>query len=150
MQAIAPYNRQRGTTLVEILVSCVLLAVLAIAGMTALCETGGGLAIQKNRRIALGLANSRLEELRTVPYTALTALISKNYNTNSIGKVGGQFTLSPGETVSICGKPMSMTTTIQYADVDGGTSTYDYLRMTSSVQYHGANDQVTLQTMRGP
>jgi type II secretory pathway pseudopilin PulG len=150
MQTIALHNRQRGTTLVEIIVSCVILAVLAISGMTALCETGAGLAIQKNRRIALGIANSRLEELRTVPYIALTALISKNYNTNAIGKVSGQFALLPGETVSIGGQPMSMTTTIQYADVDGGSSTYDYLRMTTSVQYHGVNDQVTLQTMRGP
>jgi Tfp pilus assembly protein PilV len=107
MQAIALHNRQRGTTLVEIVVSCVILAVLAIAGMTALCETGAGLAIQKNRRIALGIANSRLEELRTVPYIALTALISKNYNTNAIGKVSGQFALLPSETVSIGGKPMS-------------------------------------------
>lgn len=149
MPAIAQRSGMRGNSMVEILVACVLLAVLAVAGMTALYEAGGALEIHKNHRIALGIANSRLEELRSMPYTLLTGLIPKNYNTNAIAKVGGQFALAYGETVPIGGKPMPISTSLQYVDIDAGTNTYDYLRMTVSVQYRTANEQVTLQTLRG-
>jgi len=141
---------KRGGTLIEAMTACALLAILAIAGVTALYQTGSGLALQKQRRVALGLANSRLEELRSAPYTALTALIPLDYSTNALRKVSGQFVLGSGETVSIGGKPMSMTTTLQYADADGGSASYDMLRLTASVQYRSAGEVVALQTLRGP
>ena len=141
---------RRGGTLVEVMTACVLLAVLAIAGVTALYQTGSGLAAQKQRRIALGLANSRLEELRSAPYGVLTALIPLNYSTNSIRKLSGQFVLGSGETVSMGGKNMAVTTTLQYADADGGSSSYDLLRLTAAVQYGAARDIVQLQTLRSP
>ena len=150
MRVCRPPAAKRGGTLVETMVACVLLAVLAIAGVSALYQTGSGLAIQKQRRIALGLANSRLEELRSAPYAALTALIALNYNTNAIRKTSGQFVLGSGETVSMSGKLMPVTTTLQYADADGGSASYDMLRLTASVQYRSAGDVVTLQTLRSP
>lgn len=130
--------------------ACVLLAILAIAGVTALYQAGSGLAVQKQRRIALGLANSRLEELRSAPYATLTALLPLNYSTVSIRKVNGQFVLGSGETIAIGGKFMPVTTTLQYVDVDNGNATYDYLRLTAAVQFEAASDVVTLQTLRSP
>lgn len=141
---------RRGGTLVEVMTACVLLAILAIAGVTALYQTGSGLAAQKQRRIALGLANSRLEELRSAPYTSLTALIPLDFSTNAIRKVSGQFVLGSGETASIGGKAMAVTTTLQYADADGGSASYDLLRLTAAVQYGAARDVVQLQTLRSP
>ena len=134
----------------EIAMACVILALLALAGMTALYQTGAGLALQKHRSMALAVANSRLEEVRATPFSVLTALISKNYNTNFIRKVSGQFALGSNETVFIGGRLMSMSTTLQYADADGGSASYDYLRVTASVPYPGVRDVVTLQTLRGP
>jgi len=143
---------KRGGTLIEILLACLILAIMAVSGATAIYQTASGLTDQKNRRIALGVANSRLEDIRATPYTVLTALISQNYNTNTIKKVGNAFVAGTGETVSIGGKTMSMTNTIQYVDADGGTGTYDYLRVTVSVQYplRSGSDVVRLQTAEGP
>jgi hypothetical protein len=141
----------RGASLIEVVTACLLLAIIAIAGVSALYQTGAGLAIQKNRRIALGLANSRLEEIRSTAYGVLVALIPVNSNVNSvIRNASGQFAVGSGETVSVGGKQMPLFTTLQYLDADGGLTTYDYLRVTASVQYRTERDVVTLQTMKGP
>lgn len=141
---------KQGGTLIEILLACLILTILAIAGATAIYQTGSGLSAQKSRRIALGIANSRLEEVRSTPFSVLTALIAQNYNTNYIQKSGNAFVLGSTETVSINGKVMPIKTTIQYVDADGGSTTYDYLRVTTWVQYRSATDVVTLQTAEGP
>jgi len=142
---------KQGGTLIEILLACLILTILAIAGATAIYQTGSGMAVQKNRRIALEVANSRLEVIRSQAYTNLTKLISLDYSIDPIRiNASGAFQAGSGETVSIGGKSMSITTTIQYVDADAGTATYDYLRVTASVQYRSASDVVTLQTMRGP
>lgn len=143
MRAFRLQTEQRGGTLIEVMTVCALLAVLAIAAVTVLHQTGSGLALEQQRRIALALANSRLEELRSAPYAELTALIALNYSTTALRIVSGQVVPGTGESEIVGGKPMSLVTTLRYADADGGTASYAMLRMTAAVQYRSEGGVVT-------
>ena len=53
--------------------------------------------------------------------------------------------------MTINNRVLPMTTTIQYMDVDGGSTSYDYVRIVVSVGYRvGSADRVTLETFRSP
>ena len=105
-----------------------------------------------DRRMAMEMANSRLEDVRGAPYSVLTNSLS--YNVYYLDKITGAWRMSAsdqGETVSINGRNRPITTTAQYLDADGGSASYDCLRVTASVRYgNAAKDTVTLSTIRAP
>lgn len=143
-----------GATLIEILVACLILAVVAVGTAACLSLSQGATAVQRNRRTAMELANSRLEELRAASYDSIKP--SQNYSVYYITRqASGTWTTptttDPGETVSVNGATKPITTKVQFVDADGGAATYDCLRLTVTVQYgRNASDGVTLETLESP
>ena len=144
---------RHGSTLVEVLVACLILAIIAVGTAACLYLSQGAIAVQKNRRTATELASSRLEELRAAPYASICPS-AKNYNLYYIDRITGSWrvgTTSQGETVKVNGTARPMTTTVRYVDADGGSATYDCLRLTVTIQFgRGALDTVTLETLEAP
>ena len=142
-----------GTTLVEVLVSCLILAVIAVGTGACLSLSRTDASVQRNRRTAMELANSRLEEIRGAPYSDVCPA-SQSYDVNFVDWMTGSWRVSnadQGETVTIGGRTRPISTTVQYMDVDGGAATYDCLRIAVSVAYGGGpEDVVRLATIRSP
>ena len=148
-----PVNRA-GTTLVEVMVACVILMIVALAGAGYVYQSQSALGVQSNKRIALEAGNARMEDIRGTAYTVLQGLVPADYGLHYLKKVGVAWQVSstdPGETVSINGLFMPITTTLQYMDIDGGINTYDCFAVTVSTAYRkGFSDRVTLQTIYSP
>lgn len=71
-------NRNRGGTFIEVMMACVVLAVIAIAGGGFVAQSLKTLAVHRNRCVALAMANSRLEEVRGTSFAQLTNIVSGN------------------------------------------------------------------------
>lgn len=69
-------NARHGGSFIEVMVACVVLAVIALAGGSFVAQSQGTLAVHRNRCLALATANSRLEEVRATPFDQLTNLMS--------------------------------------------------------------------------
>ena len=136
--------------MVEVMVSCVVLMIIAIAGAEYLMRGQATLAIQKNRRTALVAANSRLEDIRATPYTNLT-IFAPDFSSHPVQKSGSSWVIGSNETVSINGVSLPITTTLQYCDVQNDNNSYDCLRVKVSVGYRpGLSDRVTVETVKSP
>ena len=152
------FQKQRGiragTTLVETMIACIILAIMALGGASYLYQSRASLAMQRNKRAALEVGNARLEEIRATSYAMLTSLFATDYNLHYLRKVGGAWQASsadPGETASINGSLLPQATTVQYQDVDGGASSYDCLGVIVKTAYRlGSSDRVKLQTIYAP
>jgi Tfp pilus assembly protein PilV len=66
----------QGGTFIEVMMACVVLPVIAIAGASFAAQSHNTLATHRNRSVALAAANSRLEEISGIPYGQLTNLVS--------------------------------------------------------------------------
>lgn len=147
-------RRQRaGTSVVEIMIACVVLAVLALGAAASIEKARVGTTQQRNRRAALEAANSRLELLRQSGYVQVSPA-TLNYNLYYLRYTGGVWTVmstDPGETVNLYGTNRPMVTRVQYVDVDGGSTSYDALRFNVTVQY-GSDTKtfVELDTIKSP
>ena len=64
-------NHKAGFSLIEIMVSALLLAVLAVGGASVLYHTGAGVQVQGNKRIAMEYARSRIEASKLADYFVL-------------------------------------------------------------------------------
>ena len=141
-----------GATLVEVLVACVILATIAVGTAACLYLARGGTTVQRDHRTALEVANSRLEEVRSAPYTSVARTNVSSYAVYYLDRIGGTWHMSatdPGETVKVGNTTRPMTTTAQFVDADGGTASYDCIRVKVRVPYHtGTSDSVTLETIR--
>ena len=146
-------GQRSGTTVVEVMVAAVVLSVIALAGGAFLAYSRSQVFAQRNRRAALSVANSRLEAVRGSQYDDFTPTL-EDYTVYYLAPVGSSWTLStsdPGETISINGRSMPITTTVSYVDIDGGTASYDCVRVRVSVGYRsGRADRVTLETIVAP
>ena len=144
---------RRGATLVEILVACVILAIVAVGTAACLYMAQGATAVQRNRRTAVELASSQLEELRSAPY-ALISQLGNNYNIYYIDRLTGNWRVTGAnhdETVLVNGQRRPITTTVQWFDADGAGDIRDCIRLKVSVQYgRNASDIVTLETLESP
>ena len=143
-----------GATLVEVLLAVVLLTVLAVAGVAFLYHSRATISIQRNRQVALAVANGRLEALRASSYTNMSPAVL-DYTVRYLSPGGaGDWNITagdPGETAGINGRNLPVITTVQYIDVDGGSASYDAVRLTVNAEYRvGTSDKVTLQTIRAP
>ena len=149
-----PRKRRAGATLVELMITCVILMVMAIGGAAYLTQSRTSLALQRSKRAALEAGNARLETVRATPYTALTGLFATDYTLHYLKTVGGTWQVSsadPGETANVNGALLPLTTTVRYQDLDGGTNSYDCLGVSVSIAYRsGSSDRVTLQSIYAP
>ena len=148
-----PAGARGGTTLVEVIIGCLILAVLALAAMASLQYTRSMTVQQRDHRTALELANGRLEALRGAPFNTVRPT-SSNYNVYYLRASGTTWVVSSAvtnENVTVNYRPRPMRTTVQYVDADGGSASYDLLKFNVRVQYSSsASNQVELETMRGP
>jgi len=64
-------RKKGGFSLVEVVVSVLVLVVLALGGAAMMYHTGANIKIQGNRRVALELANKRMEIVRAQFYYAI-------------------------------------------------------------------------------
>ncbi|NQU40780.1 MAG: prepilin-type N-terminal cleavage/methylation domain-containing protein [Lentisphaerae bacterium] len=127
-------RHRRGATLIEVMLASIILAILALAGSAFVYRSRADIALQKNRRVAVELANDRLEELMydwtfaQVTAQAGNSLVEPNLVIN--GRTG-----------------YDRETTIAAAD-----PTYDNcLKISVSMQYNRnkPSDVVLLETLRG-
>ena len=110
--------RRRGATLIEVMLASVILAILALAGSAFVYRSRADIALQKNRRVAIELANSRLEKLM--------------YNW-SLADVAGLDGSPVDETLSINGRSgYHRVTTVQVT----GSDHDECLRISVSMQYN--------------
>ena len=137
-----------GSTLIEVMVSIVILAVIAIAGAAYLAQTNSTIAVQRNRMSALATANGYLEELHGVLYSSL--LVSSMTTTsyyyvvrNSAGNWTAPSTTLSGAVVTNNGARMTVTNRLQHFNLS-----IDCIEATVSVDYRpgSGSDPVVLQT----
>ena len=147
----ATMNARGGSTLVETMLACLILAIVALGGAEYLFRGRSALIIQKNRRLALEAANSRMEEWRATPYGDVTNLIPPaSYGLTYACRSGATW-VNGIDTANIAGVACPMTNALQYVDLDGGTVSYDAVRVTVSVAYSATiKDQVTVETLVAP
>lgn len=99
-----------GFSLIEIMVSILVLLVLVLAGAMFMQRAGSTVVIQKNKRVAIEAASRRLEQLRLVSADSILGLIPAS---NGMGEGNEYFldganqvvTAKPDETVLINGVP---------------------------------------------
>lgn len=137
-----------GSTLVEVMVSCVVLMVIAIAGAEYLARGKSMLVQQKNKRVAIEVANSRLEDVRGTAYRDLVMSVNTNvFSPQSVVKSNSTWVTGSGEMISVSGASLPISTVFQFTNIDGAAM----LRVTVGVQSRAdLADRVTLQTLRGP
>ncbi|MDA0321962.1 MAG: prepilin-type N-terminal cleavage/methylation domain-containing protein [Verrucomicrobia bacterium] len=153
-------SRRDGATLVEVMVASVILLVMALGSTAFMYHSRANIGIQRNKRVAVDVANSRLEEVRASNYDEIKPL-TLDYGTHYLSAPSGttwtRGTSAPGETVTINGQTYPIVTTVRYIDVDSGTSfddftaSHDAVRIAVSVSYRiNSSDVVTLQSIYGP
>ncbi|MEI8141044.1 MAG: hypothetical protein WCI03_14405 [bacterium] len=148
-----------GSTLIEVMMSIIILAVLAIAGAAYLGQANSMVAVQRNRMSALATASGYVEEIHATDWwgSAMTNRLPspKSFVTNTVRRSGPctWVSVSAGVTgfVTNNGVSMPVSTLIYYVDADGGGSSYDCVGATVSVGYRsGLSNQLVLHTLVGP
>jgi prepilin-type N-terminal cleavage/methylation domain-containing protein len=64
-------NSRSGFTLIEVLVSALIIAILVIGGSAVMHHTGNRVVAAGKKRVALAIANQGMERARANPYTAI-------------------------------------------------------------------------------
>ena len=77
-------KNKTGFSLVEIMVSVLVLVVLALGGAAVMYQTGGGIQRQQNKREALVAANSIMEGVWNRSYESLRADSGSTTSTNEV------------------------------------------------------------------
>ena len=141
-----------GSTLVELMVSIVILAVLALAAGAYLVQAASSVDTQRNQLAALATANRCLEEWRGTSWGTITNAMPnpRSGATNYFRRIGLCRWASGSVSVTNNGVVMPVTNALSYIDADGGTTTYDCVQATVTVTYPGKPaDSVILQTLLG-
>lgn len=145
--------RRSGTTLIEVMLAIVILLIMALAGASFIFYSSGQIGIEKNKRVAMELANARLEEMRFASYVSIAP--GHDYYVHKIKKSGsGGWDIDytgADENVTINNMSLPIVTTVQYVDEDGGFASYDYLKVDVEVNYSArdASQKVMLTTFIG-
>ena len=129
-------KNKSGFSLIEIMVAALLLAFLAVGGAAVLYQTGGGVQVQGNKRIAMEYARSRIESSKSTGYFVLRALAPNASATTT-------------ETVN--GVPLVITTdiTLHGDDPDDPNGSFgllgnEYLELEIQVQYGRSTDETVV------
>ena len=151
--ASARARSRAGGTLVEVMVSSLLLAIIAVGSGSYLAHARAQVLHARNQRVALEALNQQLERVRAADYDDIkpTAL---NYGALFLRRSGTNWVHSssdPGDTVDLNGLTFPMQTTVQYLDVDGGAASYDYVQVRVQAESRAnATDPVFLETRVAP
>ena len=146
-----------GFSLIEIMVAALLLAVIAVGGAAVLSHTGVSIQIQGNKRVALELANARLETARAQNYYGLGGILPPLLD------VEGQYYLTDAnrdhildlnegeqlDQISLGGKTYDMITGIVRRSSDASPDfNTEYLDVTVSVRYRpGSTEEVAVRAL---
>ena len=121
---------RRGTTIVEVVLAALILAIMAIGGAAYMLQGRLVVGVQRNKRVALEAANAKLEEMRATSYGY--ANINSSFDTVSINGYPGL--------------PNNRVWTVSVVNLPGGVSCKD---VAVSVNY-GAPAPVKLETFIAP
>lgn len=146
-----------GATVIEVAMAASLLAVVALGTGAFVTQNAGQMSVRRSQQVALEVANGRLEQLVSSVYTNVlpSALSYTPYYVEANGSAWTVSRTDPQETVTVDGVGYDITTTVQYLDVDSGTSfddrmsTFDYVQLKVTVAYDAGAD-VILETRYAP
>ena len=133
-----------GFSLVEVMVSMLIVSILTVAGAAFLCQAGGTIAFQKNKRVAIEAASRRLEQLNVEPYLNIRPEGSGRYYINRFNRVVSN---NPDETVLINGHRQPILVVAER--LNGTKPSCEYVRITVQVQYRAGGNWVMLATNKG-
>jgi type II secretory pathway pseudopilin PulG len=142
-----------GTTLIEVLMAVLLLALLAVAGGAHLYHARAIVATQRNRLLALELTTSRLEQIRASRPAAIEPPGPGLYYLEPTLTDWAISTDDPGETVTLNHHVYPIQSTIEWQDLNlqPGVASNKYLQITVTTAYRPENDEaVTLSTFYAP
>lgn len=111
-------DHENGFTLVEIMVSLIILLILVVAFVPLFTFVSQAIASNKAKDIAIELSTQKMEELRSLPYVVLNANQQIDTTKPQLGNVGGTppGSVEPTETVNVNGKDYVITTSITWGD----------------------------------
>ena len=123
-------NRKSGFSLVEVMVSIIILLVLALGGAAILAQTGGTIQRQQNKREATVAANTALEQSSSKSFEKLLEDAgSTQAEAVIVNDIDMELTIDTGQKIT---------------DVDGR----DYVEVSARVSYLGVDDDVFITTRR--
>ena len=146
-----------GSTLVEVMFSCLILAIIAIAGAAYLAQATATLDVQRNRMSALATANRYMDEWRGTPWAVVTNRLpsSPTYVTNYVNRTGfcswsSGSSSGLGGLVTNNGVIMTVTNTLSYFNA-GVSAPYSCANISVSVMDAKRPESVVvLQTLVSP
>ena len=140
-----------GSTLIEVLMAVLLLALLAVAGGAHLYHARAIVAMQRNRMLALELTTSRLEQIQASRPAAIEPPGPGRHFLTPSGTTWTNSPTDPGETVTLNHHAYPMQTTVEWRDLKPGVESNNYLEITVTTAYRPENgDAVTLSTFYAP
>ena len=121
-----------GFSLVEIMVSILVLVFLVVGGAAVLHQTGGIIQRTQNKREAIVAANYAMETFWNPNYDSLADIQGQQFSTNA----------------TVNGKSMTMTVDIltEQTDVDG----HNYIDLRIDVDHLGSDADILLHARRYP
>lgn len=147
-----PGRHSGGSTLIEVLVAVLLLTLVAVAGGAYVYHSRALVAIQRNRLIALELASSRMERLRSSRPAAIEPPGPGPHYLVPAGDGGWALsTADPGETVVLNHRSFPLQTVVEWQPLVDGALSNNILRLTVTAAYRPeAGELVTLSSRYAP
>ena len=111
-------KNENGFTLVEIMVSLIILLILVVAFVPLFTFVSQAIASNKAKDIAIELSTQKMEELRSLPYVVLNANQQIDTTKPQLGNVGGTppGSVAPTQTINVNGKNYVIATSITWGD----------------------------------
>ena len=111
-------KNDKGFTLVEILVSLVILLILVIAFVPLFTFVSQAIASNKARDVAVEIATQKMEEMRTLPYIVMTDSLAIDVSKPQLGLISGDppGSVNPTETVKVNNITYTVKTDIAWGD----------------------------------
>ncbi len=122
-------GRECGSSVIEVLLSLLLIVALAAGSGAVLFVTHATLVREDRARLALQAAGNRIEALRCTPVIQLTNALPRDFATHTLIRDGNAWLVDAArtETVSLDGHPTPIVTRAAYRDVGGGAATWDVI-----------------------
>jgi Tfp pilus assembly protein PilV len=142
-----PRRQRAATSLIEVMVGVLILTVVALCSNLLLTRTHTILVQQTQRRVALGVADARVEALRASSYQSVCQLGSNATVFVKAAPAGWvASTVDPGEVSVVAGMIYGLTTRLTAVDLDGVAPATDCLLVEVTVRPPQAGARVTLLT----